>query len=54
MGGPWFTVQELGDDGRAEWEELSSVLLSDGTKHTRARVEVRVELPGSARSGPTR
>lgn len=48
--GPWFTVQESGGD----WNELSSIWISNGQEDGKGRIEVRVRLvgpDGSAESG---
>ena len=41
--GPWFTVQESGGD----WNELSSIWISNGQEDCKGRIEVRVRLVGS-------
>jgi hypothetical protein len=40
VAGPWFTVQESGRD----WQELDRIWLSNGTEHTRVRVELKMRL----------
>lgn len=38
--GPWFTVQESGQD----WEELDRIYVSDGEHHRQVSVQMRLEL----------
>ena len=40
MGGPWFTVHESSQD----WQHVNTLWISNGEEHTRARVEIRVQL----------
>ncbi len=40
MAGPWFAVLESGDT----WHTLDTVTISNGSKNTLARVEIRLEL----------
>ena len=40
MAGPWFTVQESGE----EWKQVDSIWISNGERHARVRVEMRVQL----------
>ncbi|MEO8498493.1 MAG: hypothetical protein ABI614_28195 [Planctomycetota bacterium] len=40
MAGPWFTVQESGED----WKTLSSIWISNGQEDIKGRIDVRVRL----------
>jgi hypothetical protein len=40
VAGPWFTVQEDGGD----WQLVETTRISNGERHERVRVELRVRL----------
>ena len=40
MAGPWFAVEESGED----WNELSHIWISDGQQDWQGKVEIKVEL----------
>ena len=40
MAGPWFAVQESGGD----WQIVETTRISNGERHERVRVELRVRL----------
>ncbi len=40
MAGPWFAVQESGGD----WQHVDTIRISNGERHERVRVELRVRL----------
>ena len=45
MGGPWFTVQESGDD----WQYIDDLWISNGEDHVRAHLEIRIQLEEEVR-----
>ena len=40
MAGPWFTVQESGND----WQRLEHIWISNGQQDCEGHVEIKVEL----------
>ena len=40
MAGPWFTVQESGDD----WREISKIWISNGQADCKGRIEMKLRL----------
>ena len=40
MAGPWFTVQESGE----EWKKISNIWISNGQDDCKGRIEMRIRL----------
>jgi len=40
VAGPWFTVQESGED----WKEISKIWISNGHDDCKGRIEMRIRL----------
>ncbi|HJN10027.1 MAG TPA: hypothetical protein QF564_15175 [Pirellulaceae bacterium] len=47
MAGPWFTVQESGE----QWKEISKIWISNGNNDCKGRIEMRIRLTAKTALG---